>query len=90
MSEKEDEILVKQLAMLRERHHADVEKVDAEKAAGIIADCGADILFISDDEELLSKAAHRNIATNSPAKMRQAYEQAMDMLKNLGLGSNKK
>lgn len=81
---KEDEILTKQLAMLNERHHADIENVDAKTAAGILANGESDILFISDNEELLSMAKTREIATNNPAKMRESYAKAMEMLKTLG------
>lgn len=84
ISEIEDEILTKQLAMLSERHHADIERVDAETASGIIADCASDILLISDDEKLLSKAQSKGIATNDPSKMKESYKKAMEMLKALG------
>ncbi len=84
LAEKEDEILTKQVAMLSERHHADVEKSDADKALGIISDGKTDILFISDNEELLSRAKAKGITTNTPARMKEAYAQAMEMLKTLG------
>jgi len=86
ISETEDEILKKQLAMLSERHHAGVERVDIGKAAGIIADCEPDILFISDDEKLLSEAKDKGMAINTPAGMRESYKKAMEMLKALGTG----
>ena len=80
----EDETLMKQVAMLSERHHASVEKADAEMAFEFIADGKTDILFICDNEELLSKAKAKGITTNSPEKMRESYEKAMEMLKALG------
>ena len=82
----EDEVLTKQLGMLSERHHADVERVDAGKAASIIADCEPDILFISDDKALLSEARSKGIAINDPATMKESYDKAMEMLKTLGKG----
>ena len=84
ISETEDEVLTKQLAMLSERHHADVERIDAAMAADIIADCGPDTLFISDDDNLLLEAKDKGMATNTPAKMRESYKKAMEMLKALG------
>lgn len=86
MSESEDEILAKQLGMLSERHHADVERVDAGKAVSIIDGCDPDILFISDDEALLSEARSKGIAINDPASMKKSYNKAMEMLKSLGKG----
>ena len=86
ISEKEDEVLAKQLDMLSERHHADVERVEADKAADIIAESEPGILFISDDERLLSEAQVKGIATNTPSKMRESYKKAMEMLKTLGQG----
>ncbi len=80
----EDEILTKQVAMLSERHHAAIEKVDSEMAARIIADGDTDILFICDNEGLLSRAKGRGIITNTPAKMKESYAKAMEMLKALG------
>jgi hypothetical protein len=84
LAEKEDEILAKQVAMLSERHHADVEKADADRARGIISDGKTDILLISDNEILLSEAKVKGIATNTPDKMRESYAKAMEMLKTLG------
>jgi hypothetical protein len=72
--------------MLSERHHADVERVDAGKAASIIADCEPDILFISDDKALLSEARSKGIAINDPATMKESYDKAMEMLKTLDKG----
>ena len=82
----EYEVLTKQLAMLSERHHAEVERVDASKAASIIADCEPGILIISDDKALLSEAISKGIATNDPASMKESYNKAMEMLKSLGKG----
>ena len=86
ISEIEDEVLTKQLGMLSERHHAYVERVDAGKAASIIADCEPGILFISDDKALLSEARSKGIAINDPATMKASYNKAMEMLKTLGNG----
>ena len=79
----EDEVLTKQLAMLSERHHAEVERVDASKAASIIDGCEPDILFISDDEALLSEARSKGMAINDPILMKESYNKAMEMLKTL-------
>ena len=84
LSEKEDEVLTRQLSMLGERHHAEVERVDAEKANRIIEGGEADVLFISDDKALLAKAVEKGIATNDPASMKESYEKAMEMLKAIG------
>ena len=84
LSEKEDEVLTRQLSMLGERHHAEVERVDAEKANRIIEGGEADVLFISDDKALLAKAVERGMATNDPASMKESYEKAMEMLKAIG------
>ena len=86
ISGNEDEVLTKQLAMLSERHHADVERIDASEAAGIIADCEPGIFFISDDETLLSEARSKGVAINDPATMKESYNKAMEMLKLLGRG----
>ena len=86
MSESEDEVLAKQLGMLSERHHADVERVDAGKAVSIIDGCEPDILFISDDERLLSEARSKGIAINDPVSMKESYNRAMEMLKSIGKG----
>lgn len=85
LSGEEDEILTKQLAMLGERHHADVVRADMKKAEEILSGCEADTLFISDNEGLLALARERGISTNTPAKMRESYQKAMEMLKNLGI-----
>jgi hypothetical protein len=84
LAEKEDEILAKQVEMISERHHADVEKADADRALEIISDSKTDILLISDNDELLSMAKAKGIATNTPDKMRESYAKAMEMLKTLG------
>ena len=70
--------------MLSERHHAEVERVDAEKATQVIEGGEMDVLFISDDKALLSKAVEKGIATNDPASMKESYEKAMEMLKAIG------
>ena len=86
IDDHEDETLKKQVAMLSERHHATVETADADRAFDIITDGKTDILFICDDEELLSKAKAKGIATNTPSKMKESYAKAMEMLKALGKG----
>ena len=94
---KEDDVLAKQIEMLKERHHAEVLRVDAETARELL--CGgtkdggtlelldgeAKALFISDNEELLALAQSKGVATNDPQKMRESYMKAMDMLKALGI-----
>ena len=85
LSEKEDEVLAKQIEMLKERHHAQVERIGAGDADGYFAGGGAEVLFISDDEELLAKAKAGGLATNDPQKMRESYAKAMEMLKALGM-----
>ena len=82
--EKEDEVLTRHLSMLSERHHAEVERVDADKAAQIIEGGEGDVLLISDDKALLAKAAEKGIATNDPASTKESYEKAMEMLKAIG------
>ena len=42
-----------------------------------------EVLFISDDEELLGKAKSGGIATNAPRKMRESYTKAMDLRKQI-------
>ncbi len=90
LSEKEDEVLEKQIEMLRERHRAQVERISADAGAEFISGCEAEILFISDDEELLAKARDKGLATNDPQKMKESYNKAMEMLKALGMNGMKK
>ena len=90
LSEKEDEMLEKQIAMLKERHHANVEHMSSSDAADYISGCEDEILFISDDKELLEKAKSRGHATNYPQKMRESYYKAMEMLKAMGMNGVKK
>ena len=85
LSEKEDDVLAKQIAMLKERHHAEVERVCVADAADYISGCGAEVLFISDDADLLDQAKARGLATNDPQKMKESYAKAMEMLKALGM-----
>ena len=49
-----------------------------------------EVLFISDDEELLETAKNRGFATNAPQKMRESYTKAMEMLKAMGMNGVKK
>ncbi len=81
LNEKEDEILEKQIQMLKERHHADLERVSTDDAATYISQCESEVLFISDDDKLLTLAKDKGIATNDPQKMRDSYAKAMEMLK---------
>ena len=90
ISEKEDEVLEKQIAMLKERHHAVVEHMSSSDADDYISGCEDKVLFISDDEDLLEKAKNKGIATNDPQKMRESYTKAMEMLKAIGMNGVKK
>ena len=81
---KEDEVLAKQISMLSERHHAKVRRISFAEAESCIEEGGQDVFFISDDTALLSKAQDRGLSVNSPDKMRESYEKAMEMLKALG------
>ena len=85
LSEKEDEVLGKQISMLKERHHAEIVRISYSDAADYIASCESEALFISDDDKLLSDAKDRGIATNDPQKMTEAYNKAMEMLKAMGM-----
>ncbi len=85
LSGKEDAVLKRQIAMLKERHHADVEHISSSDAADYISGCVDEVLFICDDEELLEKAKNKGIATNNPQKMRKSYTKAMEMLKAMGV-----
>ncbi len=85
LSEKEDEVLEKQIGMLKERHHAPVERISMEDAADYISGCEADALFICDDEKMVALAKARGIVTNDPQKMRESYAKAMEMLKAMGM-----
>ncbi len=87
--EKEDEVLNKQIAMLKERHHACLERLSAADAAEYISACEAEVLFISDDENLLALAKEKGIATNNPQKMRESYAKAMEMLKAMGMNGGR-
>ena len=85
VDEKEDEILTKQIAMLKERHHAEVKRLSASAAADYISECETTALLITDDEKLIERAKERGIATNTPQKMKEAYAKAMEMLKAMGI-----
>lgn len=85
LNEKEDEVLDKQIAMLKERHHAEVVRLSSDDTADYLGSCDGDILLISDDKILLEKAANKGITTNEPQKMRESYAKAMEMLKALGM-----
>ena len=81
---KEDEVLARQISMLSERHHAKVRRISFAEAESCIEEAGQNVFFISDDTALLSKAQDRGLSVNSPDKMRESYEKAMEMLKALG------
>lgn len=90
LSEKEDEVLKKQIEMLKERHHAELEWVSANDAEKFISECEEEVLLICDDERLLAMARDKGIATNEPQKMRESYAKAMEMLRALGMNGVKK
>ena len=90
LREKEDEVLEKQIAMLKERHHAEIERISVPDASDYISECEDEVLFISDDENLLEKAKRNGVATNDPQKMRESYAKAMEMLKAMGMNGVKK
>lgn len=90
LSEKEDEVLKKQIAMLKECHHAVVEHMSSSDAYDYISACDDEVLLISDDKNLLEKAKSKDIATNDPQKMRESYAKAMEMLKAMGMEGVKK
>jgi hypothetical protein len=85
LSENEDEVLEKQIGMLKERHHAEIDRISVGEAVEYISDCDTQVLFISDDEELLAIAKDKGIATNEPKKMKESYAKAMEMLKAMGI-----
>jgi hypothetical protein len=84
-----DEVFEKQVNMLKERHNAQVLRMEANEASDYIKTCSSDILFISDDEDILSEAREAGLSTNNPATMRESYMKAMDMLKTMGLNGGK-
>ena len=84
LSEQEDNVLEKQIAMLKERHHAEIVRISLSDAPDYISGCEGEVLLISDDKDLLERAKNRGIATNDPQKMRESYAKAMEMLKALG------
>ncbi len=85
LSENEDEVLEKQIGMLKERHHAEIDRISVGEAVEYISDCDTQVLFISDDEDLLAIAKDKGIATNEPKKMKESYAKAMEMLKAMGI-----
>ena len=80
-----DEVLEKQVNMLKERHNAQVLQMAAEEAAAYLKTCSSDALLISDDQDILLMAKEAGLATNSPEAMRDSYKKAMEMLKAMGL-----
>ncbi|WP_029231761.1 hypothetical protein [Butyrivibrio sp. VCB2006] len=85
LKDSADEVFEKQVNMLKERHHAKVLRMGKDEAADYIKTCASEALFISDDENMLSKAKEAGLATNSPAAMRESYMKAMEMLKTMGV-----
>ncbi len=85
LKDNADEVFEKQVKMLKERHHANVLRMDLTEATDYINTCSSDILFISDEETLLSKAREAGLSTNNPAAMRESYMKAMEMLKSMGI-----
>ena len=80
-----DEVFEKQVKMLKERHKAQMLRIEAREAADYLKTCSAEALFISDDEDMLSMAKEAGLATNTPVAMRESYTKAMDMLKAMGI-----
>ncbi|MBQ3796909.1 MAG: hypothetical protein II842_11590 [Butyrivibrio sp.] len=90
LKDNADEIFEKQVKMLKERNHSQVLHMGPKEAADYIKICSSDILFISDDEDMLSKAKEIGLATNNPATMRESYMKAMEMLKTIGMNGGQK
>ncbi len=80
LKNREDDVLSKQLSMLSERHHASVRRISFGEAESCIDTGDGDVMFISDDEALLEKARSKGMAVNSPQKMKESYQKAMEML----------
>ena len=80
LKNKEDDVLSRQLSMLSERHHAGVRRISVGEAESCIASGYGDVMLISDDEALLEKARSKGMAVNSPQKMKESYQKAMEML----------
>ena len=85
-----DEVFEKQLNMLKERHHAIVLRLEIDEATDYIQTCTSEVLFISDDEDMLAKAKEAGLTTNNPAAMRESYMKAMEMLKTMGINGGLK
>ena len=80
-----DDILQKQLDMLKERHGSELETVGSAKelwecVEGVGDAAGAGVLVITDDQEVADECASRGIETRHPATMRESYLKAMQML----------
>ena len=89
LKDNADEVFEKQVKMLKERHKAQELRMEISEAAEYVTSCASDTLFISDDEEILSKAKEAGLATNSPGAMRESYMKAMEMLKAMGMNGKK-
>ena len=80
LKNREDDVLTKQLSMLSERNHAGVRRISFGEVESCIDTGDGDVMFISDDEVLLEKARSKGMAVNSPQKMKESYQKAMEML----------
>ncbi|WP_024865711.1 hypothetical protein [Butyrivibrio sp. FCS014] len=80
---KEDELLTGQVSMLCERHGASARWILPADADSVMGSAGNIFMLISDDEALLEKARALGITVNTPQKMRESYEKAMEMLRKL-------
>lgn len=80
---KEDELLTGQVSMLCERHGASARWISPADADSVMGSAGNIFMLISDDEALLEKAKALGITVNTPQKMRESYEKAMEMLRKL-------
>ena len=89
LKDNADEVFEKQVNMMKERHKASELRLELDEAVEYFKSCSFDDIFISDDEDLLSKAKEAGIATNNPKAMRESYMKAMEMLKSLGMNAGK-
>ena len=85
LKEKEDEVIEKQIAMLSERNHAEVDRISGDVAVSCLQEFDSSALFICDDEDILRQASEKGITTNTPKKMKESYAKAMEMLSALGI-----
>ncbi len=90
LKDNTDEVFEKQLKMLEERHHVQVLRMSTDEATDYIKTCSSEALFISDADDMLSKAKAAGLATNNPAAMRESYMKAMEVLKAMGVNGGRK